>query len=279
MDKILIISGKGGAGKSMLTSALISFLHEREKVIGVDADVDAPDLAVWLNLNEFEVKKEIYEAKRVNIKKQPVLKPKAVDLCPHRAIRWKKARVNYLPYLCEGCGLCSIINPEIFEMVDAKNGEIREYKGKYRVIEGHLLPGFTGSGKIVTDLIKFSEGYSYELMIIDGAPGTGCPVNAALREANKVIFVVEETINGVSDFYRTLEVVEHFNKPYWIVINKHGLNDKIHKKLVEEFNVLGAIPYSMEIFKCALKRINVFECKKELINDVLEKIYAEVINQ
>ena len=279
MDRILIISGKGGAGKSMLASALISFLYEKRRVIGIDADVDAPDLAVWLNLNRFEVKKEIYEAKRVKIKNQPKDKPKAVDLCPHKAIRWSNGEIKYLHYLCEGCGLCSIINPEIFEMVEVKNGEIREYKGKYKVIEGHLLPGFTGSGKIVTDLIKFSEGYNYEIMIIDGAPGTGCPVNAALREADKVIFVVEETMNGVHDFYRTLEVVKHFNKPYWLVINKHGLNESLYKKLVEEHNVLGTIPYSMEVFKCVLKRINVFECKEELIKNVLERIYAEVINQ
>ncbi len=270
----LTLSGKGGAGKSMFTASLLAYMLKKNKeIMGVDADVDAPDLAVWLNANTYTIVKEIYAVNRVKILK-PDVKAKSIELCPNGALEWKKGRIEYNKFLCEGCGLCNIIEPDIFEMVHVKNGEIREYTD-VKLIEGSLEPGFTGSGKIVSEIMEFAKQKSNTL-IVDGAAGTGCSVNAAIKESDMITLVIEESINGFIDFKRTLNIVKAFHKPFNVVINKHGLNKEIYKKISEEFEISGVIPYSKDIFECATKRINVYDCKRDLIKEVLKNIEEKI---
>ena len=246
----------------MLASSLLAYLQGR--AIGVDTDVDAPDLKVWLPPSESQRLKELRLGRRAAVKKLPSEKPAAVDKCPHGALSWN-GRLVYKPYLCEGCGLCALLNPEIFEMRAVKNGEIwRHTHGRIIFYEGRLMPGFTGSGKIVEAVLNEVPGD--KPWVIDGAPGTGCPVNAALRYVDKVILVMEESLSGLADMRRVQKVVEHFKKPYAIVVNKHGLNPSV------EVKALARIPYDQCVRAALEKRRTVYEFCPEVIRPALSAI-------
>jgi len=291
IKKIAIASGKGGVGKSMLTSALaMLFAEDKKKVVAVDCDVDAPNLAVWLG--EPENWKEV---KKISVSEKPVinntkLKKKEAEQCV------KKCRFNALrltaqgklklnPFLCEGCGACEIFCPQgVVKMKAVKNGEIRIKKTKYNfpLVSGQLYPGETGSGKVVTEIKQrasaFAEAsadkekFNQYIMLIDSAPGTGCPVIASLQDANFALLITEPTPSGFSDLRRVLEVVNHFKIPWSVVINKYDINlelsNKIKKWAGKRF--LGRISYDKEIFKAISNLTPIIEtnlkAKKEIKN-------------
>ena len=283
MDKfnVLVISGKGGAGKSMFAASLLTYIKDKA-IIGIDSDVDAPDLHVWLGLDKYEVIKDIKTVRRVNVKKEYADEmPMGVKNCPHKALSFYNGRIIYKDYLCEGCGLCSILNPDIFEMRLVRNGEVRRYKSHFTfdVIEGHMLPGLTGSGKVVEEIFSTTKSFEYEIGIVDGPPGTGCPVNASIRNSNIILFIVEETKSGIEDFRKTLKVVDHFKKPYGLIVNKHGLNNEIYHKIEVEYGnkLIGYIDYDESIIECAVKRIPVYICNKKIIEVALKSAYDYIM--
>ncbi len=281
IKKIAIASGKGGVGKSMLTSALaMLFAGDKKKVVAVDCDVDAPNLAVWLGEPENwkEVKKIRTRSLRsqnldslgnktynleISVSEKPIidnskLSKKEAEMCAKKcrfnALSVKKGKLKLNPFLCEGCGACEVFCPRgAIKMKAVKNGEIKIKKTKYGfpLVSGQLYPGETGSGKVVTELKKKAEKFEGDLMLIDSAPGTGCPVIASLQDANFVLLITEPTLSGFSDLKRVLKVVEHFKIPWNVVINKYDINlelsNKIKKWAGKRF--LGQISYDKEIFR------------------------------
>jgi len=119
------------------------------------------------------------------------------------------------------------------------------------LVAGSLFPGETGSGKVVEKIKGEAENFEHELMIIDSSPGTGCPVIAAVRDANFVILLTEPTPSGFADLKRVLEVVNYFKLPWGVVLNKWDINKEISGK-IEKFakgKLLGKISYDKEIFR------------------------------
>ncbi len=283
--KLVIASGKGGVGKSMLTSALAMLFAKRKKIVVVDADVDAPNLAIWLNQISDE---DIQFSKRISTSFKAVIDQekcngcgKCVESCVFQALEIKNNRVKLNPFLCEGCGVCQIVCPK--KAIDLKtiiNGQIKIIRTKYgfSLVTGQLFPGETGSGKIVAEIKKQAEVNSqYELMLIDSAPGTGCPVIASLQDAHLAILVTEPTPSGLTDLKRVLEVVKHFQIPYQVVINKWDINHSLTKKIEKEFadNFLGKISYDQAIFKAIANLQPILETKlkaKEEIKEIFSKL-------
>jgi len=256
--KMVVASGKGGVGKSMLASSLaILFAKDGKKIIACDADVDAPNLAVWLGgVSDWDKSKKITTLEKPVIDKQKCIGcGKCVQNCQFNALRIenKKAKLNY--FFCEGCGVCQIVCPQkAIKLVPVKNAQIlikNKTKHGFPLISAQLFPGESGSGKIVAEVKKEAEKFQYDTMIIDSAPGTGCPVNAAMLDANFAVLVTEPTPSGISDLYRVLEVVNHFKIPYQIVINKWDINRSLSKKIEKEFEgkLLSKISYDQKIFK------------------------------
>ena len=283
--KLVIASGKGGVGKSMLTSALAMLFAKRKKIVVVDADVDAPNLAIWLNQISDE---DIQFSKRISTSFKAVIDQekcngcgKCVESCVFQALEIKNNRVKLNPFLCEGCGVCQIVCPQ--KAIDLKtiiNGQIKIIRTKYgfSLVTGQLFPGETGSGKIVAEIKKQAEvNGQYELMLIDSAPGTGCPVIASLQDAHLAILVTEPTPSGLTDLKRVLEVVKHFQIPYQVVINKWDINHSLTKKIEKEFadNFLGKISYDQAIFKAIANLQPILETKlkaKEEIKEIFSKL-------
>jgi len=291
MKKIVIASGKGGVGKSMLTSSLAMLFAKEKKIVAVDCDVDTPNLAIWLNETENWEK-----VRKVSVSKKPVIDnskliikdaEQCVKNCNFNALEIKKEKLKLNPFICEGCGACKFFCPQgVIKMKPVKNGQIKIKETKYNfpLISGQLYPGETGSGKMVSEIKKEAEKFNHEVMLIDSSPGTGCPVIASLQGANFVILITEPTLSGFTDLKRILKVVNHFNIPYSLVINKCDINKSLSQK-IEKWagkKFLGKISYDKKIFKAIANLKPILETQlrakkeiKEIFNNLNLKLYSE----
>jgi MinD superfamily P-loop ATPase len=286
--KIVITSGKGGVGKSMLASSLaILFSQAGKKIVACDCDVDAPNLAIWLGgISDWDKSKKITTLKKPVIDKQKCLGcGKCVQNCQFNALRIENKKAKLNRFFCEGCGVCQIVCPQkAIKLVPVKNAQIlikNKTKYNFPLISAQLFPGESGSGKIVAEAKKEAEKFEYDLMIIDSAPGTGCPVNAALFDANFAVLVTEPTPSGFSDLQKILAVVDHFQIPYRLVINKWDMNPEFSQKVEKNFydKILGKISYDQNIFKAIANLTPIMETNlkaKEEITQIFAKLQKEV---
>lgn len=280
--KIVIASGKGGVGKSMLSSAIAGlFFENRKKVVAVDADVDAPNLGLWLGFDaEWDRSQKISTSEKPTV---DLAKCTGCGLCAQNcrfgAITMKNGKPEFNSLVCEGCGACEAICPEkAIKLNPVKNGQIniKKISENFTLASGQLFPGETGSGKVVSELKEQAENFSYDIMVIDSAPGTGCPVIASVQGSNFAILITEPTPSGLSDLKRVLEVVDFFKIPYGVVINKWDINRKLTNKIEKEFKskILGKISYDQAIFK-ALANLTPILKTNLLAKNEIKKIYNQ----
>ena len=252
MKSILFLSGKGGTGKTSLAGAFA--VLAKEKVL-VDCDVDAANLHLLLapdivDEGEFEGSKEA-----VKDSEACTSCGKCVEVCRFAAIDEDLA---IDPYMCEGCGACVYVCP-----VDAITLSPREsghwFTATTRLgplASAELYPGEETSGKLVM-LVKqkaheLGKQVKAERLIIDGAPGIGCPVIASASGVNAVILVTEPSLSGLHDLKRILGVVKHFRILAYLVINKADLSEDMSQRIEafakgEELPLLGRIPYDRTV--------------------------------
>jgi MinD superfamily P-loop ATPase len=284
--QIVVASGKGGVGKSMLASGLAMLLAKKYDLVAVDCDVDAPNLAIWLNA----VNDKILKSEKISTSQKPIVDLKrcnncglCVKNCEFAAMSMVNRRPELNSFLCEGCGVCQVVCPQnAISLKPVKNGKIlvRETKYGFRLVSGQLFPGETGSGKVVSEVKKEALRYRNELMIIDSSPGTGCPVNAALQGADLTILVTEPTLSGWSDLKRVLPVVKYFKLPYRIVINKWDLNKQLSGRLKRWAgrDFVGQVSYDQEIFKAISQLKPVMETKLRARKEIRE-IFKELVKE
>jgi len=278
MKKIAIVSGKGGVGKSMISSSL-SILFS-EKVVAVDCDVDAPNLAVWLGEPE-----DWDETFPVSTSQKAQIDPEKCTgcgvcekTCRFSAIKMVNGKPEVNPFLCEGCGACSVACPSgAITLKKIQNGEIRKKQTKYGfpLYSGQLLPGETGSGKVVSEIKE--KVPEKEIMIIDSPPGTGCPVIAALRDIDLAVLVTEPTPSAFSDLKRVLEVVEYFNIPWKLVVNKWDINEDLSNEIIKWAgnNFFGKLSYDKEVFRAVSKLVPILETDLN-IKEEIKEIYNNI---
>ncbi len=255
--KVVVASGKGGVGKSMVASCLATFFHEAgKKVVACDCDVDAPNMHVWLGVKRFRVAKILKCSKKAFVKDEAKLLRCKLDpkVCKFGALKRKGASFEIDELLCEGCGACYMMCSDGIGMRTVENAEIRLAKTRFGfpLAFAQLYPGEKSSGRVVDEIVSFAEGIEHETMVMDAAAGIGCPLISSLKFADHVLLVVEPTVSGLSDLHRVLRVVKHFQREYSILLNKVGLNACIERKLRKKFSrkLVGEIPYAREVFAC-----------------------------
>ncbi len=279
--KIAVASGKGGVGKSMLAASLSVLFSKSKRLVAVDCDVDAPDLALWLGVEMAEfgttIGEKISASEKAFIDYSKCIKcGRCAEACTFGAMKFDGSP-TVLPYLCEGCGACELACPvSAIKLKPVDSGEIIQSETKYGfpVITGFLYPGETGSGKVVTEIKKHADKIDHEMMILDSAAGIGCPVTASLNGSDYALLVTEPTPSGISDLQRVLGVVEHFSIPYKIVINKWNINESLTEKIERKYSaaVIGRLPFDKAVFSAISSLTPVIETSSP-VADGIRSIY------
>ena len=259
MKEIVIISGKGGVGKSALTAALGALLAEKHRVLLADTDVDAPNLhlAMDTRLTDFQ---EIAASDKAFIDYERCSGcMTCVETCRFSAIM-AAAQPVMMPYSCEGCGACALTCPEqAIEVRPVVNGRINIFATSgLPLVAGELSIGGSSSGRLVDQVKRRArqegEHCQAAILLVDGPPGIGCPVIAALKGADYALLVTEPSTSALHDLQRVAEVAGHFRMGMGLVINKADIHEKSRRTILayaEEhgMDLLGEIPYDISVPK------------------------------
>jgi len=278
MKELVIISGKGGTGKTSITAAFASFAENK---VLCDADVDASDL--WLILSPKILKEEEFRSGHVAIINQD--RCTQCGLC-RELCRWEAIREDFVvdEIDCEGCGVCYHFCPEdAIEFPEKVCGKWFISETRFGpMVHARLGIAEENSGKLVAlvrqEAKKIAEQKGLELILTDGPPGIGCPVISSIGGATAVLIITEPTVSGIHDMERILELTNHFNVPAIMCINKYDLNQKETEK-IEAFArqkgipVVGRIPFDLTFTKAMLEGKNVVEFDKD---SRLTKILGEI---
>ncbi|MBN2899557.1 MAG: ATP-binding protein [Clostridia bacterium] len=226
LNEIVVISGKGGTGKTTLVAAMLAYL---DSVVVADCDVDAPDLHILLHGEEI-YKSEFSGLQRPTIDKETCI---SCGLChEHCKFNAITEGIDLLRSKCEGCSLCAYICPtKSITMQDAVVGTIYHRSiANGDFVYGRLIPGEETSGKLVSAVRQKAKQLAHqkeiETMIIDGAPGIACNVIASITGASQVVIVTEPTVSGLHDLQRVYELVQRFRVKATVVVNKSDLSDE-----------------------------------------------------
>ena len=201
MKQLLILSGKGGTGKTTVASAFIQLSQARAFA---DCDVDAPNLHLVANCDSEPQREDYYGLPKAQIHTDTCLKCGSCQYhCQFKAIEKQDGVYKVNPFACEGCGVCSYVCPaNAITMEEMLAGEMQLFQNADNVFStAQLKMGSGNSGKLVTEVKKRMRrtAKDAEIAIIDGSPGIGCPVIASLSGVNMALIVAEPSVSGISD--------------------------------------------------------------------------------
>ncbi len=277
MKQILVISGKGGTGKTFFTSCLAAIV--KNKVI-VDCDVDAPNLHLLLH-PEIKEKYEFFSGKIAEIDKTKCIEcGLCKENCKFDAIK-EDFQVESLS--CEGCMLCKHLCPQDAIILHERlAGHYFISETKYGpFIHARLGIAQQNSGKLVAKLREIAKNVAeekgFDYIIIDGPPGVGCPVMAAMTGVDIAVAVTEPTPSGIHDLGRVIELTNHFQIPLKVIINKYDLNSEVsiiaESELREKgIEVIGKIPFSEEVLNSIKKGAIFLENSNSNLGDLIRGI-------
>jgi len=260
VNQIAIISGKGGTGKTTLAA---SFAVLAEGKVTVDCDVDAANLHFLMHPKACETL----------LFRSSFLARIDPDKCSGCGVCAEECRFDAIqlnpratvdPFRCEGCGMCLLVCPlapepeenpvEIVPVVSGEAYNCDSVHGDF--LHARLYPGGEASGKLVTLLRQLAEDRAAKeqcgRLLIDGAPGIGCPVNASITGTDQVIIVTEPTVSGLHDLKRAVDLCRFFNVSVRVIINKCDLNPSKSAEIEAwcrqaDLGVIARIPFDRSI--------------------------------
>ena len=229
--KIAIASGKGGTGKTTLSTNLASYLAESHKVVLTDLDVEEPNSGLFLN-GELIHREDKYKMIPEWIQDKCTLCGLCQKVCNFHAIIQLGQQIMVFPELCHSCYACSELCPtEALPMIPQKMGELKKFNiGDLDFVESRLDIGQEQAVPLISQTNKFvDDNYSESVIkIFDAPPGTSCPVIEATKNADFVILVTEPTPFGLHDLSLAVETMKELNKRFAVVVNRYGIgNDKV----------------------------------------------------
>jgi MinD superfamily P-loop ATPase len=281
VKQLVILSGKGGTGKTTVAGAFIKLTRARAYA---DCDVDAPNLHLISKHNSEPERNDYYGLPKANI---DVKKCQNCSLCEANC-RFEAishgARFYVDWYACEGCGVCEFVCPaRAITMKEAVAGEMMLYRNGSVFSTAKLSMGSGTSGKLVSEVKKqlASVVDKETIAIIDGSPGIGCPVIASLSGADMALIVAEPSISGISDMERIITSAKHFGVKTIVCVNKYDININNTRKIESycrenEIPFAGKIPYDENAIKAINegKSIAEVEC---MAGYAIKAIYDRII--
>lgn len=289
--ELVVISGKGGTGK---TSIVASFAALADKAVLADCDVDAADLHLVLDTRTVK-REEFSGGSRARIVAGNCTAcGKCEEVCRFDAISFdgpgngkvdKTYRVD--PIACDGCGVCAWFCPdEAIEFAPAVNGEWFVSDTRCGpMVHARLGVAEENSGKLVslvrTHAKKIAEDRELDLVLIDGAPGIGCPVIASITGADLVLIVTEPTLSGLHDFQRVANLTKHFGIETLVCVNKWDLNEEIASRIEAQaggggLKVPGQVRYDRAVTDAQIKGLSVVEYSANGVAGDIRQLWTNV---
>ncbi|MDI6890275.1 MAG: ATP-binding protein [Thermodesulfovibrionales bacterium] len=274
MKQIVIISGKGGTGKTVLTASFAALATNK---VMVDCDVDAADLHLLLQ-PEIKERHEFRSGVTAMIDKELCQEcGECISVCRFDAIS-----ENFIvdPISCEGCTICSYVCPAgAITLEENISGEWFISDTKYGpLVHAKLGIAEENSGKLVSVVRQkakeIAEKENLDYVIIDGPPGIGCPVIASLSNVDLAMIVTEPTLSGIHDMERVAKVSKHFGIPTKVVINKFDINPENSEDIKricqkEDIEVLAHLPFSQRVSESIVQGIPLVEfCNDRIVEDI-----------
>jgi MinD superfamily P-loop ATPase len=263
MKQLVILSGKGGTGKTTVTAALAYLAAQTYSVVLADADVDAANLGLVLA----PVTQETHDFTGGKI---AVIDPAACIVCGRCAevCRFDAVRPGDAyavdPIACEGCAACVYECPvNAIAMQPQRAGQWFVAATRYGPLyHAHLFAGQENSGKLVTLVKQMARLRAFDdaadLLLVDGPPGIGCPVIAALAGADLALIVAEPTVSGIHDVERALELATHFQISAAILLNKSDLSPTQAAAITaycaaQDIPLVGRLPYAPAVTEAMVR--------------------------
>ena len=284
MLEVVVLSGKGGTGKTSLTAA---FAHLTKDRVICDLDVDAPDLHLILGPENKETN-EFFAGHQATIRQDACDGcGKCMEMCRFGAISENGAGPVVDPVKCEGCKVCVAFCPaDAIDFPERHCGRWHSADTRFGpLIHAQLFAGEENSGRLVALLRQkareMAKQNGYDLILSDGPPGIGCPVISSLSGASLAVIVTEPTPSGRHDLARVVELCGHFSVPTGVIINKSDLNEP-EAAAIETYclktglTLLGRLPHDPVITHAMIAAQAVTEYQKGPFADRIIDIWKNI---
>ena len=282
--EIAVMSGKGGAGKTSVTAALLKLLPE---VVAVDCDVNASNLPILLTPRKLS-QSDYFGMDVAQIAIESCTRcGHCTEICAFNAIA-VDVQGNYsVNDECEGCAACAWVCPaKSISMVPHCSGTkyLSQLENGF-LLHADLIPGEDNSGKLIASIRaqarKVATEKGLDIILIDGPPGTSCQAISSITGVAKVLAVLEESLSGLSDYQRLVKLLERFRIPHLVLLNKTGVNTELGKR-IEVFvaenggEIIGRIPFDVEIPRSLSRRETLLDISayRPLMEQLCEKVIS-----
>ncbi len=282
MKRLLILSGKGGTGKTTVSAALIRLAGARAVA---DCDVDAPNLHLVMHQSAEPEQHDFMGGDKASVDETICVGcGKCESACRFGAIRVRDGKAFVNEYACEGCGVCDYVCPaDAVKLHPDLAGRRELYTGGRVFSTATLKMGRGNSGKLVTEvkLAMIKAAPECELAVIDGSPGIGCPVIASVSGMDLVLVIAEPSGSGVSDLKRLCQTAEVFQATLAVCVNKYDVSPE-HTEAIEAFcrehglPFVGKIPYDPLAVEAVNSGFSVVDTDCPSGN-AIRKIYPELL--
>ncbi len=286
MKEIVVLSGKGGTGKTSITASFAAL--GAGKMVLADCDVDAADMHL-LTAPKVVVTEDFYSGKEAFIKTEGCVHCyKCIKACHFDAISVIDGDFVVDPMECEGCSYCFHVCPtRTIEMNSKYAGKFHISKTRFgnTLVHARLGIAADNSGKLVTkvrdEAKKIAAEQQSDYILVDASPGIGCPVVASLTGAHFVVLVTEPTVSGIHDLGRVYELIEKLKIKTGCIINKADINLEMAEKTKaflkeKRIPLIAELPYDIQFTKAITIGKTVVEYDEGAIRNLLTESWERV---
>lgn len=287
MKEIVVISGKGGTGKTSVTASFV-YLGGKD-VVAADCDVDAADMFMLLD-PDFGKAEDFYSGLTAEIIQDKCTGcGKCKEICRFEAIQIINSQYIVDSFSCEGCGYCAIICPE--ETIKMNEQNVGKYytsntRAGNIMVHARLNIGAENSGKLVAKVKnranQIARDNNVKYVVVDASPGIGCPVISSLSGADYVVIVTEPTVSGLHDLKRVYTLVKKFHIKAGCIINKSDINKQVANKILDFLNQdnilhISSLPYDESFTDAMISGKTIVEFDKTNIKTIVTESWNKIL--